>query len=284
MMNKLTDVNIFFTGATTGLGKVAALNAAANGATVLAAVRDMEKGKDLQAFFEANFPESAGKIDLILCDMASLESVNEACKLLLKKYDRLDVIVNNAGTWNFAFSETADGIEDTFQVNVLAPVLIVKRLLPLLSKSKTAKVINTASGLHQGTINFSDIEYRKSFSGFKAYRQSKLAMILLSRYYQHEYADQNIFFCSQHPGFINTELVRKGGWFYRMIFKVFGKSPEKGAETLIHLIYSPVKRLKPGAYYKYSKVAKTDTRASYDLVMAERLHNACQEYLKDYLS
>lgn len=284
MTNKLNDIRIFFTGATSGLGKVAALNAAVNGASVLAAVRDMEKGKNLQALFASSFPEATGTIDLVPCDLACLQSVNEACEQLIKKYDRLDLIVNNAGTWNFTFNETDDGIEDTFQVNVLAPVLIIERLLPLLSKSKTAKVINTTSGLHQGTINFSDIEYRNHFSGFKAYRQSKLAMILLSRFYQRKHAAQNIFFYSQHPGFVNTELVRKGGWIYRMIFKVFGKSPEKGAETLNHLLLRSVTQLKPGAYFKNSKATKTDTRASYDLIMAERLHKVCLEYLKDYVS
>lgn len=171
-MGDLKGTKIFFTGATTGLGKISALKAAAHGATVLVAARDLQKGEALQNQFKTHFPDAKGAIALIPCDLSDLKSVNKACDLILSKHEKLDIIVNNAGTWNFSFTETEDGIEDTFQVNVLSPILIIQRLLPLLEKSKTAKVINTASGLHQGTINFTDIEYRNGFSGFKAYRQS----------------------------------------------------------------------------------------------------------------
>lgn len=213
------------------------------------------------------------------CDLASLQSINNACNAIIVKYPSIDIIVNNAGTWNFEFIETTDGIENTLQVNMLAPILIINRLKDLLLKSDNPKVINTASALHQGNINFDDLEFRKAFSGFKAYRQSKLGIILLTRYYQHIFGNEGITFLSQHPGLVDTELVRKGNRISKLFFVIFGKSPEEGARTLINLLITPPQYLRGGEYYKNLKVSKTYTRTSYNLDVAQRLDMVCKKYL-----
>ena len=76
---------------------------------------------------------------------------------MASKFDHLDQLINNAGVWHSEFTASMDGIEETFQVNVIAPYLFIKNLKPLLDKAETPKVINTASGLHTGTVNFNDI-------------------------------------------------------------------------------------------------------------------------------
>lgn len=183
-MSKLHNKVVVFTGATSGLGKVAALKTAQLGARVIALVRDMTKGESLMKDFDQLEATNKGSIELINCDLSSIKSIIDACKRVTNKYETIDILVNNAGTWNYSFSVTEDGIENTLQVNLLAPVLIIKLLLPLVQNSDERKIITTASGLHQGNIYFKDIEYRTSFSGFKAYRQSKLGVILLTRLYQ----------------------------------------------------------------------------------------------------
>jgi NAD(P)-dependent dehydrogenase (short-subunit alcohol dehydrogenase family) len=282
-MSAIKGKVILITGATSGLGKVAAINLAAKGAQVIATSRDTARGQELVDEFNLHQSSENGSIELITCDLSSLQSIKVACGNLISKYDKIDMIVNNAGTWNFAFTETEDGIENTFQVNLLAPTLITKLLLPLIQKSDEPKVINTASGLHQGNISFKDIEYRNNFNGFKSYRQSKLGVILLTRLYQKKYEQLGINFYAQHPGLVNTGLVRKGGWFSKLFFKIFGLSPEKGAKTLTYLMLTPTSDLKNGEYYANRKVKKTDTKESYNLEIAEQLESVCDKYLEKYL-
>jgi NAD(P)-dependent dehydrogenase (short-subunit alcohol dehydrogenase family) len=274
---------ILFTGATSGLGRLAALKVAAEGAKVIVTYRDKNLGEKLKKDLHSLYPSAKGSIELLECNLSSLSSVHSACQQLKNTYETLDMIVNNAGTWNFEFSETEDGIENTLQVNLLAPMLIINQLREVLRKSDSPKIINTASALHQGSINFDNLEFRKNFSGFKAYRQSKLGIILISRYYQKKFENSGIHFYSQHPGLVDTGLVRKGGWLSKQFFKFFGKSPEKGAETLIHLILSSPTNLRDGEYFKNCKVSKTDTKESYNLKVAEKLDNVCLQYLDKYL-
>ncbi|MFO8021004.1 MAG: SDR family NAD(P)-dependent oxidoreductase, partial [Perlabentimonas sp.] len=227
---------ILFTGGTSGLGRIAVKQLVVNGAKVLLTNRDNAKGQKLIEELATENPSQKGTIELIESDFNSLDSVRKACSKVKESTSKLDAIVNNAGTWNFEFSETVDGIENTLQVNVLVPALIINELKELLQKAESPKVINTASALHQGDLNLDDLEFRNNFSGFKAYRQSKLGIILLTRLYQKKFESAGINFYSQHPGLVNTGLVRKGGWFAKQFFKVFGKSPQKGAKTLLHLL------------------------------------------------
>ncbi len=270
---------ILFTGGTSGLGRIAVKQLVVNGAKVLLTNRDNAKGQKLIEELATENPSQKGTIELIESDFNSLDSVRKACSKVKESTSKLDAIVNNAGTWNFEFSETVDGIENTLQVNVLVPALIINELKELLQKAESPKVINTASALHQGDLNLDDLEFRNNFSGFKAYRQSKLGIILLTRLYQKKFESDGINFYSQHPGIVNTGLVRKGGWFAKQFFKVFGKSPEKGAKTLLHLLETPSGKLKGGEYYKNCKASKTDTKTSYNIELAKKLDDACMKFL-----
>jgi NAD(P)-dependent dehydrogenase (short-subunit alcohol dehydrogenase family) len=148
--------------------------------------------------------------------------------------------------WKNKFEETVDMVEETFHVNVLAPLLLSDLLVEMLSTSVDAKIIFTSSGLHQGEIQFDDIEYRKDFKGFNAYRQSKLGIILLSRLVAKKLADKNIGVYSQHPGVVKTELARESNLAMRTIFLSMGISPQKGAKTLLYLATESKENLKSG--------------------------------------
>jgi NAD(P)-dependent dehydrogenase (short-subunit alcohol dehydrogenase family) len=186
------------------------------------------------------------------------------------------VLINNAGVWNNSFKESPEGIEETFAVNVLAPYLLFGNFIDLLRKTNNPQMITVSSGLHFGKINFADIEYRKKFSGFHAYRQSKLAVILLTRLLSEKFSDAGIRINCMHPGVVNTQLGRHGNILFNSMFKLFGKSPEKGADTLVYLASSPDANNISGEYFENRK-AKRTTAQSYDMQAAEKLLKIVEE-------
>jgi len=276
----MTNQRILMTGVTSGLGKIAALVLANKGAQLIALCRTLEKGEKLRAEYAEKFPNGKGSIELFECDLSSFDSVREACQQISSKYNRLDQLILNAGVWHFERRKTIDGIEEIIQVNLLSPALMIQLLLPTLEESQEAKIIITSSGLHQGTIQFEDLEFAKSFSGMKAYRQSKLGVILLCRILHIQLKEKGIGIYCQHPGVVQTQLGRHAGWLSRVIFKLIGKSPEKGAQTLLYLAQKPKTKLLSGEYYANRKVTKT-TKESNDLNLAKKLMDVIEEYIKE---
>ena len=269
-------MKIFMTGATSGLGIEAAVALADQGHDLYVLGRTQEKIETLIAIASKRSGTTCSNIHPIVGDLNSLKGLHEILTTFRTEHNQLDMIINNAGLWNTELKETPDGIEETFHVNLLAPYQIIKALLPLLSKSKSPVVITTASALHQGTIEFDDLEYRKNFNGFKAYRQSKLGVNLLTRLFAREH--KSVSFFSQHPGVVNTNLGRQMGWIVNAFFKLMGISPKKGAENLIFLASTEPAKLKSGAYYA-KKVVKKITTESYDLEMAKKLKLSLDNYL-----
>jgi len=263
------------TGATSGFGELIAKHLVNKGYSLIVLGRAKEKLDSLLQSLKEVKPDL--KIEQVICDLSSLKSIVNACETVCKLEVEIELLILNAGLWNFEFCETEDGIEETLQVNLLAPVFLLQRLSKLIPHHGNSKVIFTSSGLHQGLINFSDIEMRKNFSGFKSYRQSKLGLILLTRLFAKQENYSGIAFCAVHPGMVNTKLGRNAGWFSKFIFKLFGKSKEKGAETHNFLIDQSAKDLTSGAYYANSKITKT-TKESYNLNTADKLLKLIQAY------
>ena len=191
-------------------------------------------------------------------------------------------MILNAGVWNFKYIETEDNIEETFQVNLLSPVLIFQGLKQLLPIDGNSKVIFTSSGLHQGVMNFSDIEFRNNFSGFKSYRQSKLGLILMARLFSKKEDYIGISFYTVHPGMVKTELGRNAGWFSKLVFKLLGKTKEKGAQTHLFLIDQPNSNLTSGEYYANCRITKASAE-SYNLDNANNLLNTLNEYFDTHI-
>ena len=185
------------TGATSGFGVYIARYILEQGYRLLLWARTEQKGKDTLKQLLEFVPDA--DVQIIVADLASLPSVRASCEKVGGLTEHLDLLVLNAGLWNFEPVNTEDGIEETLQVNLIAPVLIEESLHSLLLKAPEAKVIFTASGLHQGEFSFDDPEFRKGFSGFKAYRQSKLGIILMTRLLARQYKDTRIGYYCVHP-------------------------------------------------------------------------------------
>lgn len=273
---------IFITGATSGIGKFAVCELASKGAKIIATARTFDKGNNLLDFYNSNFPAGKGTIEIVECDLSSFNSIKRACAEVREKYNTLDQLILNAGVWNFEFKETVDGIEEIFQVNFLSTLLLIEELKSCLQVSYEAKIILTASALHQGTINFPDIEFRENYSGIKAYRQSKLALILLCRALNKKLSEEQIGIYCLHPGIVRTNLGRHANWLSRSIFKLIGRNPEKGARTLLFLAKSSKQKLNSGSYYVNGKRSKSSEQ-SYNLEIAEKLIAQARTYLKLFL-
>lgn len=273
---------ILITGATSGIGKEVALELACRGNNVIFTARRIEAAEKILSDFDRENTPGKGSLSFIPCDLSSFESVRAACNDFLKSHDRLDILINNAGIWNFEFKESKNKIEEIFHVNVLSPALIKSLLIPVLAKSPDARIIQTASGLHFGTIDFDDVEGRKKFSGFKAYRQSKLGVILLTRHWAKTLKDQQIGVYAVHPGLVDTRLGRDAGWFSNLFFRTFGIPAKKGAKTLVYLATAPKSELVTGEYYTREKI-KRITKESYDQKLAQKLDALVNQYLNAYL-
>ena len=286
MVNRLKQFKmktIFITGATSGIGLVAACELASGGDLVLATARNPERGNDLLTHYRNNYPKGKGTIKIIICDLSSFESIVKACRQVGVENSCIDTLINNAGIWNFSYQVSQNNIEETLHVNVLAPLLINYLLLDLLLKSKQAKSIFTASALHQGDVDFSRLENKENFSGFTAYRQSKLEVILLCRLLAGKLESSNVGMYCQHPGLVNTKLGRHASWVANLFFRLLGLPPEKGARTLIYLAQENAANLVTGEYYYKTKVKKITTQ-SYDLIVAQKLLDTLEIYLKKYIT
>jgi NAD(P)-dependent dehydrogenase (short-subunit alcohol dehydrogenase family) len=270
---------VVMTGATSGFGQVVAKHLTKTNHRLIFLARTESKAEALMTSVREM---GSAEVDYILCDLSSLSSISDACIEIAKRCKRIDLLILNAGLWNAKFHESKDGIEETFQVNLLAPVLMFHKLKGLIPKNGESKVLITASALHQGIIEYDDIEFKKGFSGFKAYRQSKLGVILVTRYLAQLPEFSGISFYSVHPGLIRTQLANKSGWFARTIFKLIGSSIEKGARTHIHLIDQPASKLTTGEYYAKSKVTAA-AKETYDLQNASRLMEFIHPYISSYL-
>jgi len=185
------------------------------------------------------------KLDLITCDLASQEAIRSLSLAYRAKYERLDVLVNNAGVYLKKRSLTQEGIEMTFGVNYIAHFLLTHLMLDLLQNSPSARVINTTSRIGQanGSINFDDINFEKGYKGRVAYYQSKLAIVMTTIDWTEKLAERgitNVAVNAYCPGFVRTDIIRDNK-LPRYMFKVFGflmQSPAQGAATAIHLAYA----------------------------------------------
>jgi len=268
------------TGATSGIGKETALALARLGATVVFTARDEERGKATKK--ELVDRSGNNEIDCLFCDLSSLQSVKECSEIFRSGHKRLEVLINNAGTWEKKRSLSKDGIELTIAVNHLAHFLLTNRLLDLLKASAPSRVISVTSGLHGGTIDFDDIGFEGRFKGMWAYRQSKLANILFIKELARRLEGTAVTANCLMPGMVNTRLSRSSGAMSKAIFKLLASKPEKGARTSIYLASSPDVEKISGKCFSKSRVKET-SKTSNDPELAKRLWEVSVGYAQKWL-
>ena len=245
---------VLITGATGGIGLAAARDLARRGAKLAIVARSEPRaGEAVRQIKAASGTD--GDVDVLLADLASQASIRGLAAEALERYSRLEVLVNNAGAVNSQRRITEDGIELTWAVNHVAPFLLTTLLLDRSRASAPARIVTTSSAAHlRAQIPFDDMSGERIYGpfGFGRYSQTKLANILftleLARRLEGTGVTANCF----HPGFVASGFNRNNGalmTFGMAIARPFGRSSEKGAETLVWLVDSPEVAGESGGYF-----------------------------------
>jgi len=247
------------TGANSGLGKVTALELAKQGFDIIMICRDADRSRRQQA--EIRAASLTGRVDLIECDLGNMDDIHRASEEMHSRYDRLDILINNAGRVVDTLQYSPEGIELTFQTNYLSHFLLTHLVLDLLRKSDEARIINVASELHRlAQFDMSHIVRRDKapYRAIPAYDDSKLAKLLWTFELADQLMDDGITVNALHPWLVDTAfgnsedasgLLNFAFWF----FKLFAPKPETAARTHIYLASSPEVRHVTGLYFANCK-------------------------------
>jgi NAD(P)-dependent dehydrogenase (short-subunit alcohol dehydrogenase family) len=261
------------TGATSGIGLIAAERLAAQGARLVLVGRDKARGEAALARIKERAP--GARLAIHYADLSLLAEMERLAAAIAASEPRIDVLVNNAGAMFSRRSVTADGLERTFALNHMAYFVLSNRLRDRLAAAAPARIVSVASAAHRGnTLDFSDLQSAKSYRGFTVYGRSKLANILFTREMARRLAGTGVSANCLHPGFVATRFGDNNGGFIRLAIGVgknlFAISPEKGAETIVYLASSPEVAGISGGYFANSHPA-TPTAAAQDDAAAKRL-------------
>ncbi|MBA0047907.1 SDR family NAD(P)-dependent oxidoreductase [Mycobacteroides sp. LB1] len=218
------------TGANTGLGLETAKALAAHGAHVVLAVRNTEKGK--AAADEITAAHSSVDVTLQTLDLSSLDSIQRASDELKSRYEKIDLLINNAGVMWTEKSTTADGFELQFGTNHLGHYAFTGLLLDRLLPVEGSRVVTVSSIGHRlrAAIHFDDLQWERSYDRVAAYGQSKLANLLFTYELQRRLVGTNTVALAAHPGGSNTELARNSPLWVRAIFGVVAPLLTQGAD------------------------------------------------------
>lgn len=255
------------TGGNAGIGFATAKALAQDGAEVWIMSRSLEKGEAARdQIKEATRNEN---IFVVQADLGSQRQIREAAAQLRQSLDKLDVLVNNAGTWISKLQYTEEGIEKVFAVNHLGPFLLTRELYPLLKKSPEARVINLSSDNHyQASIQFDDLYLEKSYHGLKSYAQSKLGNVLFTIEFNRRKPDAQVSIFAVQPGLVYTDIGLKHTTpLHAFAWKVRrtlwrGKTPAEGAATSIHLAREDNLAEQSGTYWDNCKSKPSSTEAN----------------------
>jgi NAD(P)-dependent dehydrogenase (short-subunit alcohol dehydrogenase family) len=262
---------VLVTGATGGIGKATALGLARMGAHV--AITGRHHGRTEAAAREIQ--AVGGQVDLFVADLSSQSQLRHLAEEVLQRLPRIDVLVNNVGGFWNTRHVTEDGYERTFALNHLAPFLLTTLLLDRLQHSTAARVVTVSSNAHaMGRMDFDNLQGERSYSGAKAYNQSKLANVLFTYELARRLRETTVTANALHPGVVRTgfgaEDPASVQRYLIPIVRPFMKSPTQGAVTSIHVASAPELRHVSGRYFA-NRTEKKSAQRSYDQVDAAQL-------------
>ena len=260
------------TGATAGIGVPTARVLAERGAHVVIVGRNPAKTEATAAQIKQQTGNN--DVDYLVADLSVMAEVRRLAADVLRRYDRLDVLINNAGAIYLSRQLSADGIEMTFALNHLSYFLLTNLLLDRLKASAPARIVNVSSGAHRyGPINFDDMQGEKRFNGQMIYGQSKLANILFTYELARRLAGSGVTANALHPGFVATDFAKNNGVIgrlFRVVTRPFSLNSDQGAQTTIYLASAPEVEGVTGKYFVKCKEERSSP-ASYDEAAARRL-------------
>jgi NAD(P)-dependent dehydrogenase (short-subunit alcohol dehydrogenase family) len=263
---------ILITGATNGIGLEAARALGRSGARLAIVGRSAAKTEATAQMLRS---ETGADITPLIADLSRQTDIRALAADFKARFDRLDVLINNAGAYFNSKQMTADGFEMTFALNHLSYFLLTHLLLDVIKDSTPARIINVSSDAHRfGGINFDNLQGEQRFGGMIAYGQSKLENILFTYELARRLKGTGVTVNALHPGMVRTGFGKNNGPILTAVMTVMqgitGISAEKGADTIVYLASSPDVSDVTGQYFVKRKAVKS-SGVTYDTDSAARL-------------
>ena len=266
---------VVITGATSGIGEVAADRLAGKGARIVFIARDRARGEETLKHLRAI---SDGDHSAHYADLSRISEMKRVASEIAQSEPGIDILINNAGAMFNTRKVTGDGLEMTFALNHMAYFVVTNLLLPKMSAG--ARIVSTASDAHKGArLDFSDLQSSRHYSGFGVYGRSKLCNILFTRELARRLNGTGITANCFHPGFVATRFGDQSGGALSIgirAAKTFALTPEQGAQTMVYLANSPDVAEISGGYFVKCKPA-TPTREAQNDSDSRRLWDVSAE-------
>jgi NAD(P)-dependent dehydrogenase (short-subunit alcohol dehydrogenase family) len=268
----IRDKVAVITGATSGIGRIAAEKLAAQGARIVMVARDRARAEETLVRLREVGPGAAHCVHY--ADLSLIADVKKVGAEIAAAEPRIDVLLNNAGSMFGLRKITPEGLERTFALNHLSYFVLTHYLRGSLVRAAPARIVNTASNAHlRATLDFGDLQTKNGYVPTLAYARSKLCNILFTRELTRRLAGTGITANCLHPGFVATNFGQRDaglfGWGMRLAM-LFAARPEPGADTIVHLASSPAVAGVSGRYFYNSREA-TPSAAAQDDAIAARL-------------
>ncbi len=276
----MIDKTVMVTGANAGLGKETCRQLALMGARIILVCRNEAKGKEAKN--EIIRLTQNSNVSLHISDFSSLEEVRNLASQIGNKYDRLDILINNAGVFVTDLQYTWDGHELQWGVNHLAPFLLTNLLLDMLEKTGDARIVTVTSAANfRGIINFDDLNLEKEYNGIAAYRQSKLANVMFTIELAERIKGKNITANCLHPGMVRTAFGHKYnnhwlGWGWKFM-KPFMRPVESGCKSIIKLATNEGLSGISGKYFNPEGNERLPNRLAFDDSIRKKLWEISEE-------
>jgi len=274
------------TGATSGIGRWVAQGLAEQGATTVVVGRAETRAVAVAAEISTATGNSE-VYPMTVTDLALRAEASRLAGLLLDRYPRIHILVQNAGAYFHRREVTSEGLERTFALNVLAPFVLTQRLLPRLVDSSPARVVMVASEAHRGhDVELGNLQLDHDYAGFRAYGRSKLELILLAREFARRLHDHPVTVNAIHPGFVASGFGQNNGgavgFGIGLAARLFGRRPRKAGGDIVYLASDPGLEKVTGAYFK-RRHEHPGSAQSCDMVAALHVYEACSLLAKPFV-
>ena len=257
---------VVVTGATSGIGEVAAQRLAEMGARIVLIARDKARGEAALARLQSG--DTSRSHSIHYGDLSRISEMKRLAVEIAAAEPRIDVLINNAGAMFGSRHMTEDNLELTFAINHMAYFVLTHGLRERLLASSPARIVNTASDAHKGRmLDVEDLQSAKGYSAVNVYGRSKLCNILFTRELSRRWSGKGVTANCLHPGFVATRFGDGSGGFLSRavrVAKIFAISPEKGAETIVYLASSPDAASVSGEYFYKCRPAMPTAQARDD--------------------
>jgi NAD(P)-dependent dehydrogenase (short-subunit alcohol dehydrogenase family) len=270
---------VLITGANSGIGRSLAMLSASKGYAVVMICRNKERGEKAK---EDIIRLTGNKsVHLILADLSSLDSIRNAIKEFKSRFNKLQVLVNNAGINLPSREITSDGYEKVFATNHLAYFYLTSLLLDVLKSSAPSRIINVSSNAHSA-VDINDLMSEKKYDQYKVYSCSKMCNILFTYELSKRLKGSDVTVNAVHPGVVKTNIYETVHGFPRFLIGLmmpFFMSPDKSAEYILPLMYSDEFNNVSGKYFVKTRETQTKT-GSYDIELRKKLWNISENLIK----